>query len=95
MEPYIKMNIELRKKATIGFEKDLFKLMNSSAFGKTMENLQMRATTKLVRAHEEDKLQCLIGSAAFAQANIFDDDLAAIQVHNSTQPSRVCRDEHP
>ena len=38
---------------------------------------------KLVRASEEDKIRRLIASPAFARANIFDDDLAAIQVHKS------------
>ena len=80
MEPYIQMNTELRKKAVSGFEKDLYKLMNNSVFGKTMENLRRRIDVKLVRRNEEDKLRRLIASPAFARANIFDDDLAAIQV---------------
>ena len=83
MEPYIRMNTELRKKATSDFEKDLYKLMNNSVFGKTMENLRKRVNVKLVRANEEDRLRRLIASPAFARANIFDDDLAAIQVHKS------------
>ena len=83
MEPYIQMNTELRKKATNAFEKDLYKLMNNSVFGKTMENLRRRVDVKLVRAHEEDKLRRLIASPAFARANVFDDGLAAIQVHKS------------
>ncbi|MEW8190510.1 MAG: hypothetical protein AB2766_14525, partial [Candidatus Thiodiazotropha endolucinida] len=83
MEPYIRMNTELRKKAASDFEKDLYKLMNNSVFGKTMENLRKRVDVKLVRSHEEDKLRRLIASPAFARANIFDDDLAAIQVHKS------------
>ena len=57
-------------------EKDLYKLMNNSVFGKTMENLRKRVDVKLVRSHEEDKLRRLIASPAFARANIFDDDLA-------------------
>jgi len=83
MEPYIRMNTELRKAATSDFEKDLYKLMNNSVFGKTMENLRRRVDVKLVRASEEDKLRKLIASPAYARANIFDDDLAAIQVHKS------------
>ena len=83
MEPYIRMNTELRKQATSAFEKDLYKLMNNSVFGKTMENLRKRVDVKLVRAHEEEKLRRLIASPSLARANIFDDDLAAIEVHKS------------
>ena len=34
MESYIRMNVQLRKKATKEFEKDLYKLMNNSVFWK-------------------------------------------------------------
>ena len=50
MEPYIRMNTELWKKAASGFEKDLYKLMNDSVFGKTMENLRKWVDVKLVRS---------------------------------------------
>ena len=83
MEPYIRMNTELRKQATSDFEKDIYKLMNNSVLGKTMENLRRRVNVKFVRSHEEDKLRCLIASPSFARANIFDDDLAAVQMHKS------------
>ncbi|GFR66069.1 protein NYNRIN [Elysia marginata] len=83
MEPYIRMNTELRKQAASDFEKDLYKLMNNSVFGKTMENLRKRVNVKLVRSHEEDKLRRLIASPSFARANIFDDDLVALHMHKS------------
>ena len=83
MEPYIRLNTELRKKATSSFEKDLFKLMNNSVFGKTMENLRKRVDVKLVRADETDRLRRLIASPSYARANIFDNDLAAIQMYKS------------
>ena len=83
MEPYVRMNTELRKRGTSDFEKDLYKPMNNSVFGKTMENLRKCVDVKLIRASEEDKHRHLIASPAFARASTFNDDLAAIQVHKS------------
>ena len=83
MEPYISLNTELRKRATSDFEKNFFKLMKNSVFGKTMENLRNRIDVKLVRSHERDKLRKLIASPLFARATVFSNNLAGIQMHKS------------
>ena len=78
MREYISMNTELRKQAESDFEKDLYKLMNNSVFGKTMENLRKRCNVRLERPGP--KLLKLTSSAFYNRSVIFNKNLAGVEM---------------
>ena len=75
MEPYIKKNTDPRKVATNAFEKDFFKLMNNSVFGKTIENIRKRQNVILV--DNKDLAYKLSSKPNFDRSTIFDENLIA------------------
>ena len=78
MEPYIRKNTELRKTATNSFEKDFFKLMNNSVFGKTIENIRKRQNVHLV--DNRKKAIKLSSRPNFDRITIFDKNLIAVHM---------------
>ena len=78
MEPYIRKNTELRKTAANSFEKDFFKLMNNSFFGKTIENIRKRQNIHLV--DNRKKALKLSSRPNFDRCTIFDSNLIAVHM---------------
>ena len=76
LKQYIDFNTEKRKHAKNSFEKDFFKLMNNSVFGKTMENLRKRVDVRLVT--NEKKLDKLTSKPTFVSSKIFNENLMAV-----------------
>ena len=81
MSPYIKLNTDMRAKGTTDFEKDFYKLMNNSVFGKTMENVRNRVNVKLVT--NEKTLGKLAKKPNFKSANIFSENLIAVHMEKT------------
>ena len=78
LKPYIDLNTDLRAKAQNDFEKDFFKLMNNSVFGKTMENIRNRVDIRLVtRVSQAKRLTC---KPNYQHHTIFSKNLAAVHM---------------
>ena len=76
MKKYIDFNTEKRMNAANDFEKDFFKLMINSVYGKTMENLRKRINVRLVN-NAEDFLK-YTSKLTYITHELFGKDYAAI-----------------
>ena len=52
------MNAELRKNSKNDFKKDVFELMNSTVFVKTMENVRRHRDLKILQPKQEELIWC-------------------------------------
>ena len=78
LKPYINMNTELRKVAKNDFEKDLFKLMNNSVFGKTMENIRKHRDIRLVTT--DKKRSKLVSEPNYHTINLISENLSITEM---------------
>ena len=87
LKSYIDINTDLRTKAKNDFEKDFFKLMNNSVFGKSMENIRNRVDIKLVT--DKKKARKLAAKPNFNHCNIFSEDLVAIHMKKKKKKTEL------
>ena len=81
LKPYIDKNTTLRKSARNEFEKEIFKLMNNSVFGKMIENVRKRRDIKLIVTDERRKK--LVSEPNYASCTTFSDHLMAIEMRKT------------
>ena len=72
------MNTELRKIAKKDFDKDFFKLMNNTVFGKTMENVRKHRDIKLVTT--DKKRSKLVSEPNYHTMNYISEELSIIEM---------------
>ena len=77
------MNTDLRKDAKNVFEKDFFKLMNNSVFGKTMENIRNHRDIKLVTANAQRRKY--VSKPNYMTSKCFSKDLMAIEMRKTDE----------
>ncbi|GFX44453.1 uncharacterized protein TNCV_1394741 [Trichonephila clavipes] len=81
LKNYIDYNTKLRTKSVNDFQKDYYKLMNNSIFGKTMENVRRRVDIRLCSTEEQARK--LIAKSNFNRRTIFSENLMAVHPKKS------------
>ena len=81
LKPYVDMNTKLRTEAKYEFEKDFFKLMNNSVFGKTTENVRNHEDIKLVTTNERRNKS--VSEINYHTTKHFSENVWAIKMRNT------------
>jgi len=74
---FIDFNTKKRAGALTDFEKNFFKLLNNSVFGKTMENKRLHRMVDIVNSKK--KAEKLIALPTFKNVTVFREDLIAVE----------------
>ena len=75
LKEYIDINTGLRKQSKNDFEKDFFKLINNSVFGKTMENVRKHGDIKSDKRRNQ-----LVSEPNYHAKKWFSEHLLAIEM---------------
>ena len=81
LKAYIYKNTKLKQNAKNKFEKNFFKLMNNSVFGKTMKNVRSHRDVKLIVTEQRRKK--LTSEPNYDSCKQFNNDLMAIEMRKT------------
>lgn len=87
LKKYISLNTDMRSKSSSEFEKNFYKLMNNSVYGKTMENVEKRRNI-FISTHWENisnkrGARSLIAHPSFHSSTILDENFVIIEHEKS------------
>jgi hypothetical protein len=77
LKKYIDLNTNLRSKATNDFQKNLYKLLNNSCFGKTCEDTRNHLDVKIIY-DDYDRCQKAINNPLFSRYSIINPNVVSI-----------------
>ena len=87
LKKYIDYNTSCRARSKSKFEKNFYKLMNNSVFGKTQENLRNRVNVEIIT--DPEKAAKRIAKPSFKRSQIIREDLVVIQ--NNITTLKLCK----
>lgn len=85
LKPYIDLNTQLRAQSKNNFERDFFKLLNNTIYGKSIENIRLRSDIRLADKWDGKKTGAtyLISQPNFKKCIIFDENLISVELHRT------------
>src|SRR5277367_2699372 len=83
LKPYIDFNTEQRNKATAGCDKNFYKLMNNSFYGKTIEDVRKRQDIHLIN-NDDHRVIKYQSKPNFENTVSFTDTLKAVKMRRKT-----------
>ena len=78
LKPYVEINADLSRMEKSYFEKEFFKLINNTVFGKAMENVRKNRYIKLVTT--EARRNPLVSKPNYHTTKYFSENLLAIEM---------------